>query len=505
MQTASTPTAIYVRLSQDRTGAGLGVGRQEKECRELVDGMPGFEVRRVYIDNDVSASTGKSRPQYEAMLEAIHTGEVEAVAAWHTDRLHRSPLELEAYIEAGAPTYTVTAGPIDLATAAGRMAARTFGAVAKYEVEQKSERQKSKNRQVAASGAMPAGGPIPFGYEPDRMAVHAVRGRLIRDAYRALLAGESLGSVIRKWNASEHTAPRGGLWSYSTVRGVLQRPLNAGLVFYDGAVLPEIRGVWEPLVTEEDYYALRTLLGSPSRRTTTGRAKRHLLAGVVECQNCLRPMKSGSVSSRGRKYALYRCANPACPGRLAVAREALNDLVVERFLTERGHLRVLKRAQPDSGAARSDVEARIQGVTGRLGEDGVDEPALLARLTAMKAERRALADERGWIMLTAETVSDGWHRAETIDERQEILRHHLARLSVAPRGKTSHRFDPGRVMLEWVYYPEGGHYPDGAALVPANPAEGEIGTIGDRMYLIVGSRKARTEREQRAHARPDST
>ncbi|MCW2763624.1 MAG: Site-specific recombinase invertase Pin [Marmoricola sp.] len=248
MQSPPTPVAIYVRLSQDRTGAGLGVARQEKECRDWVKGRPEFEVRRVYADNDLSASTGKPRPQYQALLEAIRSGEVEAVVAWHTDRLHRSLIELEEYIEAGAYTYTVTAGLLDLATPAGRMIARQMGAVAKYEVEQKSERQKAKNRQMAASGAMPAGGPVPFGYERDRVTVHPERGRLIRDAYRALLTGDSLGSVIRAWNASGHTAPRGGRWTYSTVRGVLLRPLNAGLVLHAGAVLPGIRGNWEPLV-----------------------------------------------------------------------------------------------------------------------------------------------------------------------------------------------------------------------------------------------------------------
>lgn len=236
------------------------------------------------------------------------------------------------------------------------------------------------------------------------------------------------------------------------------------------------------------------------------------------CLNCIRRSASGladlpftvgaSLKTQRRRSTscpsagLYRCVNPTCPGRLAVAREALNDLVVERLLAERGHLRVLKDAQPDSGAALADVEARIQGVTARLGEDGADVPALVERLSVLKAERRALADDPGMLMLSAETVGDGWHRAETVSDRLEILRHHLAHLSVAPRGKTSHRFDPARVTLEWVDYPEGGYLPDGTALVPVNPAEGEIGTIG-RMHLVVGSRKTRIEREQRRHARPD--
>jgi hypothetical protein len=50
--------AIYVRISSDRTGAGLGVARQEEDCRALCERL-GWQVVRVYPDNDVSAYSGK--------------------------------------------------------------------------------------------------------------------------------------------------------------------------------------------------------------------------------------------------------------------------------------------------------------------------------------------------------------------------------------------------------------------------------------------------------------
>ncbi|MGI8680626.1 MAG: recombinase family protein [Mycobacteriales bacterium] len=46
--------AIYCRLSQDRTGAGVVVDRQERECRQLAESL-GWTVSKVYVDNDVSA------------------------------------------------------------------------------------------------------------------------------------------------------------------------------------------------------------------------------------------------------------------------------------------------------------------------------------------------------------------------------------------------------------------------------------------------------------------
>ena len=51
-----------------------------------------------YVDNDTSASNGKTRPAYQRMLADIREGRVDAVVAWNLDRLHRRPIELEHFI-----------------------------------------------------------------------------------------------------------------------------------------------------------------------------------------------------------------------------------------------------------------------------------------------------------------------------------------------------------------------------------------------------------------------
>src|SRR6476619_53763 len=91
------PAAIYARISRDREGAGLGVDRQEADCRALAERL-GWEVVEVYADNDVSAYSGKVRPQYRAMLGAVKAGQVTALLAWHPDRLYRRAVDLEEIV-----------------------------------------------------------------------------------------------------------------------------------------------------------------------------------------------------------------------------------------------------------------------------------------------------------------------------------------------------------------------------------------------------------------------
>jgi site-specific DNA recombinase len=88
---AAVRVALYCRISQDGEGQGLGVARQEADCRHLAE-RRGWDVVEVYIDNDLSAYSGKARPAYQRLLADIEAGRVEAVVAWHPDRLHRSPV-----------------------------------------------------------------------------------------------------------------------------------------------------------------------------------------------------------------------------------------------------------------------------------------------------------------------------------------------------------------------------------------------------------------------------
>jgi hypothetical protein len=93
-----TSGVMYARISEDREGAGLGVERQLDDQCSLFTQL-GLRLVGVYTDNDLSAFTGKPRPDYLAMLADLDARRAQVVTTWHTDRLHRTPKELETYID----------------------------------------------------------------------------------------------------------------------------------------------------------------------------------------------------------------------------------------------------------------------------------------------------------------------------------------------------------------------------------------------------------------------
>src|SRR5258708_649276 len=66
--------AIYVRISEDKEGAGLGVERQEQDARDLCE-RRGYRVVEVYTDNDLSAFLRtKPRVNYLRRMHALRPG-----------------------------------------------------------------------------------------------------------------------------------------------------------------------------------------------------------------------------------------------------------------------------------------------------------------------------------------------------------------------------------------------------------------------------------------------
>ncbi|MFG3492968.1 recombinase family protein [Streptomyces sp. NPDC047972] len=349
-----TRAVIYVRISQDRTGAHLGVDRQREDCEALA-ARNGWAVVEVYVDNDISAYSGKKRPAYRQLLNDLSEGTATVVIAWHNDRLHRSPTELEEYIDIserhGVSTHTVQAGHLDLSTPSGRMTARIHGAVARHESEHKAERVARARQQKAIAGEW-GGGIRPFGWgvptgetkaATDKKTGEEVRipvldmnkavpeeAAAIEQGHEMLLSGQSLKSWVR-WLADKgFLTPRGNPIGHVEGRDMLLRPRNAGIAVYKGEEVGT--GLWEPLVPVEKHRAVVAILKDPNRRTSPGSTPKWLgsliyRCGIDGCTATTRVTKAG-----GSKRPGYRClTNHGGARRADKVDQYVEDLIVERL------------------------------------------------------------------------------------------------------------------------------------------------------------------------------
>lgn len=459
--------AIYARISRDRIGAGLGVDRQTRDCRQLA-GQLGWRIVVEYADNDLSAYSGKPRPGYLSLLDDLHAGRVDAVLTWHTDRLHRSPVELEDFISVceprNAPTHTVKAGPIDLATPAGRMVARQLGAVARYEVEHQIERQKRAKQQAAEAGRF-RGGRRAFGYERDGVTVIDAEKELVADWCDRVLAGESLNSIAQALNRDGVLTSTGSAWSSTALRRVLMRARNFGRIEQCGQILEGVDAAWEPLIDEDVGRGVRTLLSDPSRLRAPKSADRVWLgAGVYLCGVCAdgTTVRSGGTVGDGR--TAYRCRGPRA--HLTRVAEPVDQLVtrivLERLSRPDAALLLDDDAREDPTGLRSRSAAlrvRLDELAGLFAAGDVTASQLAEGSRRIRTElgeldtRLAAAVARSPLAGFADAADVGaaWWAA-SVSRRKAVVRALVVvTLLSAPRGRRpgGSYFDEESVRFDW--------------------------------------------------------
>lgn len=280
------------------------------------------------------------RPEYRRLLAELLQLNPAAIIAWHTDRLHRHPRELEEYIDFtekhGATTLTVKAGDLDLSTPSGRAVARTLGAWARFESEHKSDRIQRKKLQLAKDGKY-VGGPIPFGYQRlpgEGLSLHPTEAPDVAEVFRKFLAGASIGSLVRDFNERNIKSRRGLPWNSTTMRNLLLRATYAGKATHRGEIVGDAEA--PAIVTESDWLAAGRILNDPARRRNVESKVKHLLAGLIHCGHCGAPMKSSSRSSKTQitNKIYYKCPTRGYGHSFQTAEPIdamVRELVIERL------------------------------------------------------------------------------------------------------------------------------------------------------------------------------
>ncbi|MGY1985453.1 recombinase family protein [Blastococcus sp. SYSU DS0669] len=453
--------AIYCRISDDRQGLGLGVQRQQEDCEALAR-RNGWQVTRRYIDNDISAYSGKPRPQYAALIAAVEAGEVDVVVAWHPDRLHRSPMELEHFIpaieRAGVQVATVQAGNWDLSTGAGQMIARVLGAVAANESRQKSERVRRALQQRATAGQ--PHGRRAYGWTrehaPDgtmRETVVPAEAAVVRRIADALLSGESLRAVTAALNEDGVPSPTGKPWAKGMVRALVLRERNAGIRIHRGVEAGA--GAWEPILDRGRWEQLRAVLTDPTRKTSTGTAAKHLLSGIARCGVCGATLRM----ARNRGVDSYGCAERRCVMRKQADLDGLiNGIIVARLARPDAVDLFTTGDTPDQQEALAEAEE----LRGRLDDaadqyaDGKIDGRQLERITARLRPQLDAAEARTRTVDSAPLldglagnpeVRELWDRLPLSRRRAVVAVLLDVRLHRTRRGARA--FDPAAVEVTW--------------------------------------------------------
>lgn len=319
---------IYVRISQDRFGNEYGIKRQLKECEEKAEAEE-LIVTEIYSDNNKSATNRrKSRPDFERMLKDLKSNPDELIV-WDLDRLFRHPVDLERIIDLEITVHTVTQGELDLTSSAGRQRARHAAVYAMYEIDHKTDRIKARNRQELEAGR-PVPGKRRFGYlhaDPKNGRAGNTRVRedeavFVRELFDGILQGKTIYGLAKDF--TDRNVPfhdKQTPWRPVRIRGILSNPGYLGAVVTRGGFVKSDQV--EALVDLETWERVQAILNDPTRRTSPGPRRKHLLSGIAKCGTCGSRMKHSKDG--------YCCRTPVS-GHPFIQTKALDDLVVDEIV-----------------------------------------------------------------------------------------------------------------------------------------------------------------------------
>ena len=311
--------AIYIRVStarQDQEGYSIPMQKDRliAFCR-----AKGWVVSGMFIDPGHSGAT-LERPGMTALCEGVKAGKYDVVLVYKLDRLSRSQKDTLFLIEdifmKHDAAFVSMQESFDTSTVFGVAMVGILSVFAQMERSTIVERTMMGRTGRAEKGYWHGGGdwPIGYSYVDGELVVDPVEAQQVRDVYQMYTDGYSVTEITRRMDGR---TTKHGDWSHTgTVSNVLDNPLYAGYIHFDGVLE---KGQHEAIVSEE----LNARVKARRKRLRHAEASgdsAYLLTGLIYCDCCgaryfpnKRPNKSVVYSCHSRaKKNKSMVRDPSC-------------------------------------------------------------------------------------------------------------------------------------------------------------------------------------------------
>jgi site-specific DNA recombinase len=239
------PTCVgYCRVStREQAEHGWSIEQQEDAIRAWAANR-GLEVAAVFRDAGRSGRSMQHRPGLLAMLEMVHHGGIGVVVAKAPDRLARAvdhSLGLRQWINRHGTDLLFLDGDLHLpatdpaggAHLGADLLASLTAVLAEEEIA--TLRRRIIPNIVAAARSGRRGGRVPLGYRRQTdgtIQVDPQDAVLVARAVAAVLAGQGLSQLSRRWVAEGVRASDGSVISFDRLRGALTNRFMTGELSY---------------------------------------------------------------------------------------------------------------------------------------------------------------------------------------------------------------------------------------------------------------------------------
>jgi site-specific DNA recombinase len=356
----SVPTvrcAVYTRKSTeeglDQDFNSLHAQREAAEAYIVSQKHLGWTLVPTHYDDGGFTGGNLERPALQQLLEDIDARRVDCIIVYKVDRLSRSLLDFARLVDRfdqRSVSFVSVTQQFNTTSSLGRLTLNILLSFAQFEREIIGERTRDKMSAARRKGKWVGGVPV-LGYDivpgGGRLMVNDKESRRVRDIFALFAEHRSLRAVVaelarrrwktKSWSAQNGRAHIGRDFAKASLRRLLTNAIYAGKVEHRGAIYSgEQVSIVEPSMWQVVNEELRG-----GRRNGAGAIpvpQNALLAGLLLCKSCQRPMIPTYTAKPGRRYRYYVC-RPArqngwssCPTKSVPAR-MIEDAVLDQLRT----------------------------------------------------------------------------------------------------------------------------------------------------------------------------
>jgi len=388
---------IYTRKSTeeglDQEFNSLHAQREAGEAYIASQKEAGWKALPDHYDDGGFSGGNLDRPALQRLLADIEARRVDCVVVYKVDRLSRSLLDFARVIDRfdqRSVSFVSVTQQFNTTSSLGRLTLNILLSFAQFEREIIGERTRDKMSAARRKGKWVGGTPV-LGYDVDpgggRLVVNEKEARRVREIFGLYQTHRSLLKVLaelgtRRWRNKSWKSKRGiehvgRPFMPTTLRNLLTNAIYAGKVEHRGTIYP---GEHAPIIELSLWEELNAEIGTCRRqRSDLVRTNQNaLLAGLLFCQSCQRPMIATYTAKGGRRFRYYVCQAArqngwdSCPTK-SVAAALIEDTVVAQLRTALSEetRQQLQITETDWGCfLEGDHRGLVAGVVEHIGYDG---------------------------------------------------------------------------------------------------------------------------------------
>lgn len=329
---------IYARVSTEHEAQLSALGNQLDWYKPLLEQHPEWTLVHSYVDEGITGTSAKKRPQFMKMLDDAQSGEFQLILTREVSRFARNTVDTLQYTRQlkamGVEVFFINDN-IRTYDGDGELRLTIMATLAQDESRKTSIRVKSGQQTSMENGTFYGNGNI-LGYDRQgkELVINPEQARTVRKIYHWYLDGWGIRRIQFELEKEGILTSTGKTrWYESNISKILKNPFYAGIIEYHKQFTPDfleqkkinnfgeierlrVKGRHEPIVTEDEFNRVQEIMEGKRQKNPankTGRKKSgkkpfsDVWSRLLVCScGCTFNRKAWHNSSNGIQYG-YMC------------------------------------------------------------------------------------------------------------------------------------------------------------------------------------------------------